>query len=111
MDIFIVPGSLEIINAFSFLSEKYPKKYNAFLILGCIVEGETEHYKYVARESIKNVIEIAKNKKIPLGMGIITVSETIQGLERSGGKMGNRGEQAASSMLEMLRLKETVKEI
>jgi len=106
IDVFIVPGSLEAINAFSFLSDKYPEKYNGFIVLGCIVEGETEHYTHVARESIKNIIEISKSKKIPIGMGIIPVSETMQGIERSGGKMGNRGEQAASSMLELLRLKE-----
>ena len=111
IDIFIVPGSIEIVSAFSFLKDKYPEKYNAFLVLGCVVEGETEHHTHVARESIKNVIEIAKNKGIPLGMGIITVSETMQGIERSGGKMGNRGEKAAATMLELLRLKETVQNI
>ncbi len=111
IDVFIVPGSIEIVTLFSFLKEKYPEKYSAFLFLGCIVEGETEHHTHVARESIKNVIEIAKEKGIPIGMGIITVSDTLQGIERSGGKMGNRGESAALSMLELLRLKEIVQNI
>ncbi len=111
IDVFIVPGSIEIISAFSFLKDKYPEKYNAFLVLGAVVEGETEHHRFVASESIKNVIKIAKEKEIPLGMGIITVSDTLQGIERSGGKLGNRGEKAAATMLELLRLKEIINSI
>ncbi|MEN3044297.1 MAG: 6,7-dimethyl-8-ribityllumazine synthase [Candidatus Hydrothermales bacterium] len=111
IDVFIVPGSLEIVSAFSFLKNKFPERYNAFLVIGAIVEGETEHHTHVARESIKNVIEIAKEKEIPLGMAIITLSDTLQGIERSGGKLGNRGENAAATMLELLRLKDKIKEL
>jgi|Deesub1362A_J573_1020465.scaffolds.fasta_scaffold09401_2 6,7-dimethyl-8-ribityllumazine synthase len=108
IDVYYVPGSMEIIQAFGFLSNKYPSFYNAFCVLGCVMEGETEHHIHVARETIKNVITIARSRNIPLGLGILTVSDIEQGLYRSGSKLGNRGENAAASMLELLRLKELI---
>lgn len=96
-----VPGSLEIPLACQRLAKT--KKYNGLVALGCVIKGGTDHYYYVAGESIRGVMNVILETGVPIGMGIITTDNLKQARERSGGK-NNKGAEAAQAMLEMIEI-------
>ena len=103
IDIYWVPGSFEIPYI---LKEIASKDYDGFLAIGCIIKGDTPHFEYIANETIKGIQRIMYEYKKPIGLGILTVEDMEQAIERAGGKMGNKGEEAAKSVVELLNLKE-----
>lgn len=103
IDIYWVPGSFEIPYI---LKEIVSKDYDGFLTIGCIIKGDTPHFEYIANETIKGIQRIMYEYKKPVGLGILTVEDMEQAIERAGGKMGNKGEEAAKSVVELLNLKE-----
>lgn len=103
IDVYWVPGSFEIPYI---LKEIALKEYDGFLAIGCIIKGDTPHFEYIANETFKGVQRIMYEYKKPVGLGILTVEDMEQAIERAGGKMGNKGEEAAKSLVELLNLKE-----
>ncbi len=103
IDVYWVPGSFEIPYI---LKEIASKDYDGFLAIGCIIKGDTPHFEYIANETIKGIQRIMYEFKKPVGLGILTVEDMEQAIERAGGKMGNKGEEAAKSLVELLNLKE-----
>ena len=95
-----VPGSLEIPLACLRLART--KKYDGLIALGSVIKGGTDHYYYVAGESIRGVIEVMLQIGLPIGMGIITTNNLKQARERSGERC-NKGREAAQAMLEMIQ--------
>ncbi len=86
-----VDGSLEI----PFLIHKFLKEYNGFIVLGCVIKGETDHYEVVKNICLNEIYEIAYKNIIPLGSAILTVNNFEQALERSDIKKKNFGGKAA----------------
>ena len=68
-DVKKVSGSLEI----PFILEKYKNKYDGYIVLGCIIQGETDHHEVVKEISIKHIYKIAYKNKLPLSSAILTV--------------------------------------
>lgn len=105
IEIYWVPGSFEI----PFLLNKIAEKdYDGFLALGCVIKGDTPHFEYIANEAIKGIQRIMDKYKKPVGLGILTVEDMEQAIERAGGKMGNKGEEAAKTLVELLNLQEII---
>ncbi len=102
IDLVAVPGAYEIPFAINNLLAK--KKYQVVIALGCIIKGETHHDEMIINHLNSQLGSISVSKNIPLGMGILTVNDLQQGLERAGGKLGNKGWEAAEVALEMLLL-------
>ncbi|MEI7498601.1 MAG: 6,7-dimethyl-8-ribityllumazine synthase [Candidatus Falkowbacteria bacterium] len=94
-----VPGAIEIPLACARLAKS--KKYDGIVALGCVIKGDTDHYYYVAGESIRGVMEVMLKYELPVGLGIITVNNLKQAKERSGTK-NNKGGEAAQAVLDML---------
>jgi len=94
-----VPGSLEI--PLTCLRLARTKKYDGLIALGSVIKGGTDHYYYVAGESIRGVMEVMLQTGLPIGMGIITTNNLKQAKERSG-KKNNKGAEAAQAVLEMM---------
>jgi 6,7-dimethyl-8-ribityllumazine synthase len=86
-----VNGSLEI----PFLLLKYKKEYSGFIVLGCVIKGETDHYKIVRDVSFKKIYSIAYDESLPLGSALLTVKNYEQAVERSDINKKNLGEKAA----------------
>ncbi len=86
-----VDGSLEI----PFLVSKFKRKYDGFIVLGCIIKGETDHYYIVKDICLNNIYRLAYSECIPLGSAILTVDNFNQALERSDVKKKNLGKNAA----------------
>lgn len=102
IDVVWVPGSFEIPLTAKKLSEN--KKYDAVICLGVIIRGETPHFDFIAGQTTKCILEVSLSSGKPVSYGIITADSTEQATERAGLKLGNRGEQAALTALEMVNL-------
>jgi 6,7-dimethyl-8-ribityllumazine synthase len=94
-----VPGAFEIPLRAQQLAQA--KKYDGIIVLGCVIKGDTDHYYYVAGESIRGVMDVTLKTGIPIGMGIITTNNLKQAKDRSGAK-NNKGSEAAQAVLEMI---------
>ena len=74
-----VDGSLEI----PFILHKFQNDYSGFIVLGCIVKGETDHYDVVKNISMNEIYSLVYKKVLPLGSAILTVNNLKQAEERS----------------------------
>ena len=97
-----VPGAFEIPLAVKRLAAQ--KKDDAIIALGAVIRGGTPHFEYVSSESSKGVTQVSLDYDVPVANGILTVNSIEQAVERSGTKMGNKGAEAALSVLEMVSL-------
>ena len=102
IDVVRVPGSFEIPLA----SQKMAQTghYHGIVCLGAVIRGETPHFEYVSSEVAKGLSKVALDHTLPVGFGIITTDSLEQALDRAGGKSGNKGQDAALSVLEMCNL-------
>ena len=78
--------------------------YDGIIALGAVIRGETPHFDYVAAEVSKGLANISIKNHIPLGFGILTTDNMDQALNRAGGKAGNKGAEAALTVIEMINL-------
>jgi 6,7-dimethyl-8-ribityllumazine synthase len=102
IDVAWVPGSFEIPVAAQKVAAM--GKYDAVICLGALVRGATPHFDYIASEVAKGVARLAQDTGVPAIFGVITADSLEQAMERSGGKSGNKGWDAAMSALEMADL-------
>ncbi|MBI4086167.1 MAG: 6,7-dimethyl-8-ribityllumazine synthase [Candidatus Liptonbacteria bacterium] len=93
-----VPGSFEI--PFGCLSLLGRKKYDALVALGCIIEGETSHYVYIASAVSQGIMNLSIERNVPISFGVITTDNLAQAKERSA-KKRNRGKDAALAAVSM----------
>jgi 6,7-dimethyl-8-ribityllumazine synthase len=94
-----VPGSFELPQAALHLART--GRFAALVCLGVVIRGETPHYEHVAREAATGIREVALGTGVPAAFGVVTALNEAQAWERAGGKVGNRGEEAALAALEM----------
>jgi 6,7-dimethyl-8-ribityllumazine synthase len=80
------------------------KKYDAIIALGAVIRGGTPHFEYVAGECTKGLGVVSLEYGLPVAFGVLTVDTIEQAIERSGTKAGNKGAEAAMSVLEMVNL-------
>jgi 6,7-dimethyl-8-ribityllumazine synthase len=103
-----VPGSFELPLAAQLLFEL--AHMDAVICIGCLVKGETDHYHYISDAVAKGILNVGLKYNKPSAFGVLTVDNIEQAQERAGGKLGNKGEEAADAVLKMLALKDKVKE-
>lgn len=101
-DVLTVPGALEIPAA---LNMALKKGYDAFVVLGCIIRGETSHYDIVCNESARGVYDLVLAHNLALGNAILTVENEAQALARAKPDEKNKGGDAAKAALRMLEVK------
>ena len=103
IDVVWTPGSFEI----PFVCKKIisTKKYDGIIALGAIIKGDTSHNEYIATEATKGIAQLMLESNIPIAYGIITTESIEQAIERAGTKLGNKGVQAALTLLELMNLK------
>lgn len=80
------------------------KKFDAIIVLGAVIRGGTPHFDYVAGECVKGIAQVSLQYDIPVSFGVLTVDSIEQAIERAGTKAGNKGAEAALSMIEMVNL-------
>lgn len=97
-----VPGALEIAGAIHQLLVS--RSVAGVVALGAVVRGETSHYDVVVNQSASQLMTLAATSEIPIVNGVLTVENIEQGLNRAGGKDGNKGFDAALSLVRLVDL-------
>ena len=99
VDVHWVPGSFELPQAAQHLAGT--GRYAGIVCVGVVIRGETPHFEHVAREAAAGIRHVALTTGVPTGFGVITTLDEDQAWARAGGKVGNRGEEAAAAVVEM----------
>ena len=76
----------------------------AAVTLGCVIKGETTHDEHINRAVSEAIMQLGISTRKPIGFGLLTCNTLEQALQRSGGAVGNKGNEAAEAVLELLRL-------
>lgn len=79
-------------------------KVDGIVCLGCVVKGDTAHFDYVAGENAKGIAAVSRETGVPVANGVLTTNTMEQALDRAGGKLGNKGAEAAVCAVEMVHL-------
>ena len=105
--IITVPGAFEIPFAVKAYWDKHKNKTDkpfAFITLGCVLRGDTPHFEYVCKAVTDGVVQLNLSLPIPTIFGILTIDTQQQADDRTGGKDGNKGEEAAITALKMISI-------
>jgi 6,7-dimethyl-8-ribityllumazine synthase len=107
-----VPGAFEI--PFCIKSYWDAHKYKddkpfAFIALGCVIRGDTPHFDYVCKAVTDGILQVNLCLPVPTIFGVLTTDNQLQVDERTGGKHGHKGEEAAVTALKMIALKQSFK--
>tara|TARA_A100001011_G_C13999587_1_gene710769 strand:- start:316 stop:744 length:429 start_codon:yes stop_codon:yes gene_type:complete len=102
LDIVNVPGVFEI----PYMLNKYIKKYDGFLVLGCVIKGETPHFDFICRSTFDSILNISIKNNKPVGNGIITSLSLNQALDRCSNPKEstkpNKGLESANAVIAVL---------
>lgn len=80
-------------------------RFDGYLILGCVVRGETDHYDHICRETCRGVMDLATETGAAIGFGLLTVDTLPQAVARSGEDRMNKGAEAAQALLGQVALR------
>ena len=108
-----VPGAFEIpfgIKAYWEASKYTDNRPHAFIALGCVIRGDTPHFEYVCQGVTEGIIQLNQCLPVPSIFGILTVENQQQADERTGGKHGHKGNEAAITALKMIALQQSIKD-
>jgi 6,7-dimethyl-8-ribityllumazine synthase len=97
-----VPGAFELPAAAKRLAES--GEVDAIVCVGAVIRGETAHFDYVAGHAAKGIGDASLTTGIPIMFGVLTTDTVEQAANRAGGKMGNKGFEAALGAIEMANL-------
>lgn len=109
IDTFEVPGAIELTFAASKLVDT--GLYDAVVTLGCVIRGGTPHFDYVCQAVTQGNALLNSDCDIPIIFGILTVDNEQDAIDRAGGKLGNKGSEAAEAALLMYDFVEKVNNI
>ena len=108
-DVVTVPGAFEVPTAIAFAEDAgrgaAGVSYDGYVALGCVIRGETTHYDYVCGESARGLMNLAVEKRLAIGYGILTVEDEDQAWARARVSEGDKGGFAARACLDMITLK------
>ena len=100
VDLFKAPGSFELPQIAQAAAQS--GRYAGIVMLGAVIRGGTPHFDMIAAEVTKGAAQVALQTGVPLVFGVLTTDTIEQAIERAGAKMGNKGWEAAQSMIEMV---------
>lgn len=98
-----VPGSFELPLGAQFFAEH--DNVDAIIILGCVIQGETRHFDFICQGVTQGIMDLNLKYDKPFIFGLLTTENQQQALDRSGGKHGNKGDEAAVTAIKMVHLK------
>ncbi|TWR28214.1 6,7-dimethyl-8-ribityllumazine synthase [Mucilaginibacter achroorhodeus] len=101
-----VPGSFELTTGAELLLKN--KKVDAVITLGCVIQGETRHFDFICEAVANGVTNVAIKYSKPVIFGVLTTDNQQQAIDRSGGKHGNKGDEAAVTAIKMADLNKTL---
>ena len=101
-----VPGSFELIYGAQLMT-KLP--LDAVIAIGCVIRGETPHFDYICQGTTAGLAHLNATQNIPVIYGLITANNMQQAKDRSGGRLGNKGDECAVTAIKMADYRRSVK--
>ena len=98
--IITVPGTFEIPVVVSNLINKY----DAFIVLGCVIKGQTSHFHYLCSSVINALINLSIKSKKPIGNGILTCDNKKQAVNRADPNKKDKGGDAANAAISVFNI-------
>ncbi len=108
-----VPGVLEVPTAVAMAIDAIEEggaDYDGFVVLGCVIRGETTHYEIVSNESARALMDLSVISSLPIGNGILTVENEAQAWARAKMSEKDKGGEAAKAALAMITLSQKFSE-
>ncbi len=102
-----VPGTFELPLGGQFLAEY--AQVDAVILIGCVIQGETRHFDYICLGVTKGTTELNLKYNKPFIFGVLTTDNEQQALDRAGGKLGNKGDEAAVTAIKMVALQKDIR--
>ena len=96
----IVPGSFELIFGCSQMVKHHT--VDAVIAIGCVIRGDTPHFDYICQAVSSGISKINVEGDVPVIFGLLTTNSQEQAEERSGGILGNKGDEYAITALKMV---------
>lgn len=93
-----VPGSYELVFGAKTIAKK---NIDAIICLGSVIQGETKHFDYICHSVANGIKDLNIKLDIPVIFGVLTDNTMQQAIDRSGGKNGNKGIEAAITAIKM----------
>ena len=101
-----VPGSYELTLGAQFLAEY--DDLDAIICLGCVIQGETPHFTFICQGVTQGITQLNMEYNIPFIFGLLTTNDQQQAVDRAGGKLGNKGDEAAVTAIKMAALQRDI---
>lgn len=103
-----VPGSFELVYGAKSLANSFDM-LDAIIAIGSVIEGETKHFDFVCQGVANGIAQLNVTGDIPVIFCVLTDHNKQQSIDRSGGKHGNKGTEAAIAAIKMAQLKKDAK--
>ena len=100
IDLRSVPGSFELI--FGAAQMVKSGRYDSVIAIGCVIRGDTPHFDYICEGVTAGLSKLNVEYDVPVIFGLITTNNLLQAQERSGGRLGNKGDECAVTALQMM---------
>ena len=97
-----VPGAFELPAAAKRIASS--GEVDAIVCVGAVIRGDTAHFDFVAGHAMNGIGRVSLETGVPVTAGVLTTENVQQAADRAGGKMGNKGFEAALAALEMANL-------
>ena len=98
--IIMVPGTFEIPVVVSNLINKY----DAFVVLGCVIKGQTPHFHYLCSSVVNALTDLSVQSKKPIGNGILTCGNKKQAIKRADPNIKDKGGDAVCAIISVLKI-------
>jgi 6,7-dimethyl-8-ribityllumazine synthase len=98
-----VPGSFELIYGCKKMIQS--QKVDAIIAIGNVIQGETKHFDFVCEGVTQGIVDLNIKHDVPVIFCVLTDNTKQQSLDRSGGKLGNKGTECAVAAIKMAALK------
>ncbi len=96
-----VPGSFELVYGAQQMCKH--GGYDAVIILGSVIRGETPHFDYICEGVTYGISHLNASQNIPVVFGLLTTDNLQQAKDRSGGQLGNKGDECAVVAIKMAK--------
>lgn len=106
--IHFVPGSFELSVGARWMTDL--QDVDGAIALGCVIQGETRHFDFICDAVAHGITQVNLTSGKPVAFGVLTTQNQQQAIDRAGGKHGNKGLEAAATVLKMLALKHSLSE-
>jgi len=106
INVMTVPGSFELTYG---CQQMVKTGVDAVIAIGCVIRGDTPHFDYICEGTTNGIAMLNATQDVPVIYGLLTTNDMSQALDRCGGKLGNKGDEAAVTAMKMADYRRRIK--